>query len=183
MSILDTRAKPTPSASSRGVAGRTINLDTVSGDIHHLIFSDLLNSSSADLLNVAQSSKTLRDAALPYIYRNIILNGASDESGTRTAYQALVGRLQNDAPGQLTRHIRSITVKNEVPSEDLITILQKTSRHINFRLIKYILLSVSQVTWLTPVVGRLPRTCLLQYTTCSTQPGQSPRYVLFVGTA
>jgi len=126
--LVDNTAAP---ASSQGVAGQTINLNVVPDDIHHLILSDIVDTSPADLLNVAQSSEVLHDAAMPYIYRNIILNGES------TAYKALVKKLSKDEHGDLTKHIRSITVKDEVPSADLITLLNKTMQHSNLRSLKY----------------------------------------------
>lgn len=125
-------AKAAPPTTSPNVAGQTINLNFVPDDIHHLILSDIMDTSPADLLNVAQSSGVLHDAALPYIYRNITLNGES------TAYQALVEKICNDEHGNITKHVRSITVKDEVPPEDLITILNKTSRHQNLRSLKYV---------------------------------------------
>jgi len=132
MSIRNTLvADNTASASSQGVASRTINLNVIPDDIHHLILSNIVDTSPTDLLNVAQSSGVLHDAALPYIYRNIILNGES------TAYQALVEKLSKNEHGDLTKHIRSITVKDEVPSADLITLLNKTLQHRNLRSLKY----------------------------------------------
>ena len=133
MSIRNTLvADNTASALSQGVASRTIDLNAVPDDIHHLILSNIVDTSPTDLLNVAQTSGVLHDAALPYIYRNIILNRES------TAYKALVEKLCKDEHGDLTKHIRSITVKDEVPSADLITILNNTSRHKNLRSLKYV---------------------------------------------
>ena len=125
-------ADDTASASSQGVASRASNLNAVPDDIHHLILSKIVDTSPTDLLNVAQSSGVLHDAALPYIYRNIILNGES------TAYKALVDKLSKDEHDDLTKHIRTITVKDEVPSADLITILNKTLQHRNLRSLKYV---------------------------------------------
>jgi len=133
MSIRNTVvADNTASASSQGVAGQTTGLNAVPDDIHHLILSDIVDTSPADLLNVARASEVLHDAALPYIYRNIVLNGES------TTYQTLVEKLCKDEHCDLTKHIRSITVKDEVPSADLITILNKTSRHKNLRSLKHV---------------------------------------------
>jgi len=133
MSVCNTLVADTATpASSQSVARHPVNLNAVPDDIHHLILSNIVDTSPADLLNVAQSSEVLHDAALPYIYRNIILKGES------TAYQALVEKLSKDEHGDLTKHIRSITVKDEVPSADLITILNNTSRHKNLRSLKYV---------------------------------------------
>ncbi|KAI4908071.1 hypothetical protein J4E85_011735 [Alternaria conjuncta] len=136
--VVDNTAAP---ASSQGVAGQKINMNVVPDDIHHLILSDIVDTSPADLLNVAQSSEVLHDAAMPYIYRNIILNGES------TAYKALVEKLSKHEHGDLTKYIRSITVKDEVPSEDLVMILNKTSRHRNLRSLNW-----ETSTHITPAV-------------------------------
>jgi len=151
-------ANAAPPTTSPNIAGQTINLNFVPDDIHHLILSDIVDTSPADLLNLAQSSGVLHDAALPYIYRNVILNGGS------RAYQSLLEKLCKDEHGDLTKHIRSITVKDEVPSEDLITILDKTLQHRNLRSLKYVP-STDSILKLSLVVGRPPRTCLLLYTT------------------
>ncbi|KAI4703549.1 hypothetical protein J4E89_009970 [Alternaria sp. Ai002NY15] len=134
-------ADDTASASSQGVASRASNLNAVPDDIHHLILSKIVDTSPTDLLNVAQSSGVLHDAALPYIYRNIILNGDS------TAYKALVDKLSKDEHDDLTKHIRAITVKDEVPSADLITILNKTLQHRNLRSLNW-----ETSTHITPAV-------------------------------
>ncbi|KAI4638964.1 uncharacterized protein J4E78_011050 [Alternaria triticimaculans] len=134
-------ADDTASASSQGVASRASNLNAVPDDIHHLILSKIADTSPTDLLNVAQSSGVLHDAALPYIYRNIILNGES------TAYKALVDKLSKDEHDDLTKHIRTITVKDEVPSADLITILNKTLQHRNLRSLNW-----ETSTHITPAV-------------------------------
>jgi hypothetical protein len=130
-------AKATPLAISHGIAGQTINLNVVPEDIHRLILSELSEASPTDVINVAQSSVTLRDAALPFIYRNITLSTGS-KSEEQVAYQALVQNFREDEHGQLARHVRSITVKNEVSSQDLLVILNKVSQHGNLRSLKYV---------------------------------------------
>jgi hypothetical protein len=137
-------AKAAPSALSQGIACQTVNLNLIPEDIHRLILSDLADTSPTDVLNVAHSSGTLRDAALPFIYRNITLTGGPEKSEKQMAYQALVQSLRQDEHGNLIRHIRSITVKNEVPTQDLIMIFNKISQHGNLRWLKYVPLKHSR---------------------------------------
>jgi hypothetical protein len=137
-------ATAAPSALSHDIACQTINLNLIPEDIHRLILSDLADTSPTDVLNVAHSSGTLRDAALPFIYRNITLTGGSEKSEKQTAYQAIVESLRQDEHGKLARHVRSITVKNEVPTQDLIMILNKISQHGYLRWLKYVPLKHSR---------------------------------------
>jgi hypothetical protein len=136
-------ANAVPSALSHGIAGPTVNLNIVPEDIHRIILSELADMSPTDVLNVAQSSALLRDAALPFIYRNITLSTGPEKSDEQMAYQALVENLRADEHGQLARHVRSISVKNEVPSEDFIMILNKIAQHGSLRSLKYVLLKNS----------------------------------------
>lgn len=93
----------------------------------------LADASPYDVLNVAQTTKTSYDAALPFVYRKVILEQGPEFSDKCEAYQALIERIRHDDRGELSRHIRGITVKDEVPREDLIMVLDKIARFGNLR--------------------------------------------------
>ncbi|CAN9210299.1 unnamed protein product [Alternaria alternata] len=130
MFTLDTCvAKATPSTLSDGITGQAVNLNVVPEDIHHLIMTEVAGTSPTDVLNVAHSSVTLRDAALPFIYRNVTLTRGLKKSEELKRYQALVENFRGDEQGHIAKHVRSITVTNDVPSDDLIMMLNKVAQH------------------------------------------------------
>ncbi|KAF2449693.1 hypothetical protein P171DRAFT_460880 [Karstenula rhodostoma CBS 690.94] len=102
-----------------------VGLNDVPEDIHHLILSELVDSSPSTLLSVSQSSKTLQDAALPYMYRHLKLHQAPKGSKELLAYETLLDKFRGAAAKDIARHVRNITVQDQVPSEDLILILEK----------------------------------------------------------
>ncbi|CAN9225767.1 unnamed protein product [Alternaria alternata] len=122
-------AKVTPSALSDGITGQAVNLNVVPEDIHHLIMTEVAGTSVGDVLNMAHSSVTLRDAALPFIYRNVTLTRGLKKSEEQRRYQALVENFRRDEQGHIAKHVRSITVTNDVPSDDLIMMLNKVAQH------------------------------------------------------
>ncbi|KAH6858789.1 hypothetical protein AA0118_g11887 [Alternaria tenuissima] len=130
MFTLDTCvAKATPSALSDGITGQAVNLNVVPEDIHHLIMTEVAGTSPTDVLNVAHSSVTLRDAALPFIYRNVTLTRGLKKSEEQKRYQALVENFRGDEQGHVAKHVRTITITNDVPSDDLIMMLNKVAQH------------------------------------------------------
>jgi hypothetical protein len=140
MFTLDTCvAKATPSALSDGITGQAVNLNVVPEDIHHLIMTEVAGTSPTDVLNVAHSSVTLRDAALPFIYRNVTLTRGLKKSEEQKRYQALVENFRGDEQGHIAKHVRTITVTNDVPSDDLIMMLNKVAQHGDLQSLKYIL--------------------------------------------
>ncbi|KAF7672568.1 hypothetical protein GT037_009599 [Alternaria burnsii] len=126
-------AKATPPALSGGITGQAVNLNVIPEDIHHLIITEVAGTSPTDVLNVAHSSVTLRDAALPFIYRNVTLTRGLKKSEEQKRYQALVETFREDEHGHIAKHVRSITVTNDVPSDDLIMMLNKVAQHGNFQ--------------------------------------------------
>lgn len=130
-------AKATPPALSGGITGQAVNLNVIPEDIHHLIITEVAGTSPTDVLNVAHSSVTLRDAALPFIYRNVTLTRGLKKSEEQKRYQALVETFREDEHGHIAKHVRSITVTNDVLSDDLIMMLNKVAQHGNFQSLKY----------------------------------------------
>ncbi|KAL5387910.1 hypothetical protein DPSP01_003309 [Paraphaeosphaeria sporulosa] len=116
---------------------QSIGLNTVPGDIHHLILSELKDSPSSALRNVSQSSKTLQDVGFSFMYRNLILCKPLKGGKELLAYESLLDRFRGATAGDIARHVRSITVKNHIPQEDLILIVEKiaefgTLREVNW---------------------------------------------------
>lgn len=90
-----------PSVSSDGIAGQVTNLNDVHHDVQRLILAELADTSPNDVLNVAQATKTLCDAALPFIYRKVILEHGPMFSDKQKAYQTLIERIRQDDRGEL----------------------------------------------------------------------------------
>ncbi|KAH7069332.1 hypothetical protein FB567DRAFT_565062 [Paraphoma chrysanthemicola] len=112
------RSKPlSPNAAT---PDQKIRLDELPNDIHHLIASELTDSCPSTVLALGQTSKTLRQAALPFGYRNLVLKKEA---------KALIKSLREEEDGEITKHVRGITVKDGVPTEDLMNILNKVSEH------------------------------------------------------
>ncbi|ORY07385.1 hypothetical protein BCR34DRAFT_626448 [Clohesyomyces aquaticus] len=102
-------------------------------DIHHLIASDLTETCPAAVLALGQSSKDLRQAVLPFVYRDLVLKRGRTASKTEQAYHALLEKFRDDGDCEVARHARSIAVKDEVPEEDLMIVLSKISEHGTLR--------------------------------------------------
>ncbi|KAJ4360681.1 uncharacterized protein N0V89_001248 [Didymosphaeria variabile] len=108
-------------------ADDNFGLNSVPEDIQHLILSELMEASPATLPSVSQSSKTLHDAALPFMYRHLQLLKAPNGNKELLVYKVLLNKFRGTAASEIARHVRSITVQNEIPSEDLMLILDKIS--------------------------------------------------------
>jgi hypothetical protein len=95
-------------------------LDTLPEDVQYLIASELIKSSPRAILALSQSSCALRQAILPFVYRDIVLTQGTKKSWSGKAYRALLEIWRNDETCDIAKHVRSITVKEELPEEDLI---------------------------------------------------------------
>lgn len=111
------------------------NLDMVPEDIHRLIISELVDTSPTALLNLSQSSKTLHDASVPFIYRNLVLSKDSADVKKSANYGVLLEKFK-DMSCDIARHVRSITVESELPSEDLLLIIESISERGRLRSVK-----------------------------------------------
>jgi len=99
-------------------------------DPYYLIVSELMETSPAMLHDYTQSSEALRAAALPSVYRHLRLERGDKSSRKREAYRALIANLRdNQEGGGIAKHVRSITVKEEIPAEDLMLMLERISEH------------------------------------------------------
>jgi hypothetical protein len=98
-----------------------LRLDTIAEDVQHIIAAELVILSPPSILAMAQSSRTLRQIALPLVYQDVVLH-REDE-----AYEALVTLFRGGGEGSIAHHVRHLMVKDELPTEDLIMILDKIS--------------------------------------------------------
>lgn len=119
-------AQPTPKDSSAAACDNTrekFRLGDTPEDILRLVLSELLATSPNAVLNLARSSKTLHHAALPFVYRSVVLDRQG--SNKRRSYQALITKFRSDGDRGLARHVRRLTVQDDIPPEDLMLILNK----------------------------------------------------------
>jgi hypothetical protein len=91
-----------------------LRLDTIAEDVQHIIAAELVILSPPSILAMAQSSRTLRQIALPLVYQDVVLH-REDE-----AYEALVTLFRGGGEGSIAHHVRHLMVKDELPTEDLI---------------------------------------------------------------
>jgi hypothetical protein len=94
-----------------------IGLNNIPNDIQYLIASEIAKSSPSTIFALAQSSRTLRQATLPFIYRDLVLKRTSSKSGTHKAYRALIESLRNDKDHDIAKHVRNLTVKDDLPDD------------------------------------------------------------------
>ena len=101
-----------------------VRLDSIPEDIQYLIASELSKTSPSAVLALAQSSSALRRAALPFVYRNLVLKKRVRKRDEE-AYQALLYVFTRDRKCDVTKNIRSIVVQDELLDADLLLILSK----------------------------------------------------------
>ncbi|KAF2831092.1 hypothetical protein CC86DRAFT_134764 [Ophiobolus disseminans] len=106
---------------------RKVGLDGIPNDIHYLIASELMECSPSAVQALGQSSKTLRQATLPLVFRHLVLKRSTKGSQTYEAYQALVEAFREHGNNEIAHHVRSLVVKNDLPEEDLMLVLDKIS--------------------------------------------------------
>ncbi len=103
------------------------SLENAPNDIHYMILEYLYVISLSSLFDVAQASKTLRRAARPFIYKNLVLDRGSEFSKKEKRYRAIIERFYNDAEFPLAQYVRNITIKNGVSEAVLLSVLTKIS--------------------------------------------------------
>ena len=104
-----------------------IHLDSVAEDVLYLILSELVETSPAAVLALSQTSTVLRRIAVPYTYWSLVLAPGVEGSKTRLKYQSLLDDLRHDGGCQIAKHVRSVTVKDDVPTQDLMFIIDLIS--------------------------------------------------------
>lgn len=97
------------------------NLGTLNTDIVYLILSELDISSRLAVAHLAQTSRALREAALPFVHRHLVLKTGS------------VKKIRDDAEECVSKHVRTITVKDKIPEKDLIFVLERIAQHGRLR--------------------------------------------------
>jgi hypothetical protein len=95
-----------------------IGLESIPNDIQYLVASEIAKSSPTTIFALAQSSRTLRQATLPFIYSNLVLKRTSNKSGAHKAYRALVESFRNDKDHDIARHVRNLTIKDDLSDDD-----------------------------------------------------------------
>jgi hypothetical protein len=109
-------------------------LDAIPDDLHYLIAYELKRSSPHALLALGQTSRVLRQAVLPLVYRELILlTRGSENSKAEKAYDAIIEILRDDKTHAIAKYVRSITVKSDLPEEDFILILDQIAKHGTLR--------------------------------------------------
>ncbi|KAH7385164.1 hypothetical protein DE146DRAFT_748088 [Phaeosphaeria sp. MPI-PUGE-AT-0046c] len=121
---MDNQSNP-PKAQDPPNPGR--RLDNIAADVHHIIAAELATSSPSSILALAQSSQTLRHAALPFVYRDVVLAREEDEPTKKATYEALIAQFRDRGEYSIAHHVRHLVVKNEVPTDDLMMILDAIS--------------------------------------------------------
>ncbi|KAH3914550.1 hypothetical protein HBH56_090730 [Parastagonospora nodorum] len=115
-------------ADTQHATARPIDLDSIAEDVQHLIASKLVSFSQASVSALSQSSQSLRQATVSLVYRNIVLKRGEDRSKTAQRYEYLIELFRKEEQCSVARHVRSITVKDDVPPEDLMMILTRISQ-------------------------------------------------------
>lgn len=124
-------------------------------DIQHLIASELTDISPNTLREFTHSSEASRVVALPVVYRHLLLERGNNNTRKRQAYNALIASFRSShEEGNIAKHIRNITVKDELPVKDLLMILESISEHGTLRNLKYVsLIPTFQERPLTTTAG------------------------------
>jgi hypothetical protein len=104
-----------------------LSLNEVPSDIHHLIVAELMQSSPSAVRALGLSSRTLRQATLPFVSRDLILKRGPEETWRFKVYQSFVETFRQDSGCEIAQYVRNITVKDDIPEEDLLSILDKVS--------------------------------------------------------
>lgn len=108
---------------------QVLRLDNIAEDVQHIIAAELANSSLSSVLAMAQSSRTLRQAALPLIYRDVVLLKKNDDPKTAEASVSPVELFRGRGECSIAHHVRNLVVKDELPTDDLLMILDAISKH------------------------------------------------------
>jgi hypothetical protein len=107
-------------ASNRCLRENT-RFDTLGYDIQYLIAAELIKFSPSAVLALSHSTRSLRQAALPFVYRDIILT----QGCSGAAYKALLEIMREDESCDKAKHVRNITVTDDIPEDDLLSFFNK----------------------------------------------------------
>jgi len=116
-----------PRQRSKKLPNHGLGLEGVPDDIHYLIASELMKSSLSAVLALSQSSKALRQATLPIIFRDLVLKRGVETSRTYEACQTLIDGFRHGTGCEIVEHVRNLVVKDDLPEGDLILVLDKIS--------------------------------------------------------
>jgi hypothetical protein len=124
-SAMDDRTNP-PQAKHSPNTG--LRLDNIAEDVQYLIVAELVSASPTSVLALAQSSHALRQATLPFVYRNVVLCKGNENSKAVNTYERLVEQFRAQGECNIARHVRNLAVKDELPTADLWMILDRISK-------------------------------------------------------
>ena len=127
-----------PRQGSKELTDHKTGLEEVPDDIHYLIASGLKKSSPSAVLALGRSSKTLRQATLPIMFRDLVVKRGTETSRTYKAYQALIEGFRDGTGCEIADHVRNLTVKDDLPERDLILVLDKISERGTLRKLRYV---------------------------------------------
>jgi hypothetical protein len=125
---LETMNNQIAQSDTEHATAKPIGLDNIAEDVQHLIAAELVSFSQASVSALSQSSQSLRQATVSLVYRNIVLKRGEDMSKTAQRYKYLIDLFREEEQCSVARHVRSITVKDDVPPEDLMMILTRISQ-------------------------------------------------------
>jgi hypothetical protein len=94
----------------------SIRLDTLGYDVQYLIAAELVKSSPSIILAFSHTARSLRQAALPFVYRDIVLT----QGWSGKSYKTVLEIMRKDENCDMVKHIRNITVKDDIPEDDLL---------------------------------------------------------------
>jgi hypothetical protein len=114
-------------------SSQSASLDTLAEDIQYLIASELIKSSPNAVLALSQSSRTLRQATLFFVYRNVVLTQGTRKGWSGKAYRALLEIWRQDETCDVAKHVRSVTVSEELPEEDLVLFFNQIAKRGTLR--------------------------------------------------
>jgi hypothetical protein len=161
-------------SATNNTLGKSVHLDGIAKDVQHLIAAELAQTSKSSVFALGQSSQTLRQATLPFIYRDIVLVKDEENDSSTKAYEALVDQFRVEGEYTVARYVRSIVVKDGASMNDLLMILDKISECGTLRKMRWGHLNRHcKNDWLIWTVGRLLHTSRHQYSTNYIQLGRS----------
>jgi hypothetical protein len=99
-------------------------LDALGYDIQYLIAAELIKFSPSAVLALSHCTRSLRQAALPFVYRDIILT----QGRSGTAYKALLKIMREDESCDIVKHVRNITVTDDIPEEYILLFFNKCAK-------------------------------------------------------
>jgi hypothetical protein len=142
-------------------------LDALGYDIQYLIAAELIKFSPSAVLALSHCTRSLRQAALPFVYRDIILT----QGRSGTAYKALLKIMREDESCDKVKHVRNITVTDDIPEGDILLFFNKCAKCTTLKKLRCALETECMHPELIKIVGTHQHTYQIPYTTFCTPHG------------